>query len=442
MTAESIVAAAGLVAASALLAVVVRRLARDTGLGLVHPASAWALFTAVFFGIGSIMLASQGRPLPAMYVAGAIVAVALGLSLSGWLARRRDTPGLSAGARTSPPAEVGAVGAVGGGWPIADVRVAVVAGIAVLGLLAIVPTLLRTGLPFLVRDITGARVELAGLAVQLPRVALPALAGVALLIALRRPSPGARAIAAAVIASIAVFEILLASRYLVAELGALLVLTWCLAGRRIPVAMVIVGGIVAIVAFAGIQVARSWDQAASEPIAYAIARTFRRVILSAPRTLDALMTVIPAEQEHFGGLTWLRRLAPLVGRDDIPNLGYWIFPRVIPPGTGYAAPGWLGEAWANLGWAGLALFGLLGVAMERLGVLIQIRRNDAADIVAGALLVLFIARTHALGVVGLAVLVALIVSWRLAAGPGVGLLRDFGAVVRWRPVQPSGATQD
>ena len=439
MTAESIAAAAGLVAATALLAVVVRRLGRETGLGLVHPASAWAVLTAIFFGVGSLVLAAQGRPLPAMYVAGAIVAVALGISLSGSLARRRERPGIPAGVQT--PAQTPAqtpphAGAADRGWQLEDVRVAVVVGIAVLGLLAITPTLLRTGLPFLVPDITGARVELAGLAVQLPRVALPALASVALMMAIRRPSPGARALAAAVIASIAVFEILLASRYLVAELVAVLILTWCFAGRRIPLAVVAVGLIGGISAFAGMQVARTWDQAASEPVAFAIARTVDRVILIGPRTLDALMTVIPAEQDHFGGLTWVRRLAPLVGRDDVPNLGYWIFPRVIPGGDGYAAPGWLGEAWANLGWAGLTLFGLLGVAMERLGALIQVRRGQATDIVAAALLVLFVARTHALGLIGLGVLAVFVMVWRLAAGPGDGLLRDLAAIIRWRASHP------
>jgi hypothetical protein len=153
--------------------------------------------------------------------------------------------------------------------------------------------------------------------------------------------------------------------------------------------------------------------------------------------LEALMSVIPAEQDHFGGLTWVRRLAPILGRDDVPNLGYWIFPRVIPGGDGYAAPGWLGEAWANLGWAGMTLFLLLGVAMERLGALIEARRREAADIVAAACIVLFIARTHALGVVGLGVLAVLVVVWRLASGPVDGLLRDVVTVVRWRPI-PSG----
>jgi len=38
------------------------------------------------------------------------------------------------------------------------------------------------------------------------------------------------------------------------------------------------------------------------------------------------------------------------------------------------------------------------------------------DIAAGSLAVLFVARTHALGLLGLALLLALVVGWRLLAG--------------------------
>jgi hypothetical protein len=97
-----------------------------------------------------------------------------------------------------------------------------------------------------------------------------------------------------------------------------------------------------------------------------------------------------------------------------------------PPG--YAAPGILGEAWANFGPLGLALFLLLGLVAERLGAFLALRRRTTVDLVAGALLVVFLARTHALGVNGLAVLVVLVIAWRVpcrwwawrdgAIGPG------------------------
>ena len=84
-------------------------------------------------------------------------------------------------------------------------------------------------------------------------------------------------------------------------------------------------------------------------------RTVNRVLLIQPRTLEALQATIPAEQPFFGGLTWVRRIGPAVGRPDIPNLGYWIYPRLFPgqEPPGYAAPGIIGEAWANFGAAGL-----------------------------------------------------------------------------------------
>jgi hypothetical protein len=121
-------------------------------------------------------------------------------------------------------------------------------------------------------------------------------------------------------------------------------------------------------------------------------------------------------------------------------LGYWIYPRVVdePQATaGYAAPGWLGEAWANFGWAGVALFALLGVGVERLAALIATRRDAAgalstADLVAAALAVLFVARTHALGVAGLVVLVALVAVWRIVAAPLDGLARDVSRTLLWR----------
>ena len=92
-------------------------------------------------------------------------------------------------------------------------------------------------------------------------------------------------------------------------------------------------------------------------LAFAAERTVNRIVLIQPRTLDALQAAIPAEEPFFNGLTWLRRLGPLLRRrDDIPNLGYWIYPRLFPDQVtpGYAAPGLLGEAWANFGWLGIA----------------------------------------------------------------------------------------
>ena len=412
-------------AASALL---VLPAVRRSGLGLVHPALAWLALHAVFFGAGSAVLVAADAldPGTAWYVAGAAFAVGLGVAISDRAALRRGE-----GTAERPPG-------VTAGTPDPDpVRPAVVAVVLGLGLAAIAPGLLATGLPLLSDDPTGARGELAGLLVQPLRIALPAAAIVALLAAARRPTRRRIGAAAAGIGLAVAFTILLASRYLAAELAAALLVAWLLAGRRIPARIVAALGIIAVLAFGAVQVARTPELSTGRELVFAVERTISRVLFVQPRTLDALMEVIPVETPHFAGLTWLRRLGPALGRDDVPNLGYWIYPRIFPgqdPAiTGYAAPGLIGEAWANFGSVGLALFALLGVALERLGALLSRRRAGTADLAAGALVVVLMARTHALGLNGAAVLLALLLAWRLLAAGGLASLRgDLARVARWR----------
>ena len=206
-------------------------------------------------------------------------------------------------------------------------------------------------------------------------------------------------------------------------------------GRPIPRWLLISGALASVLVFGGIQVLRAYDQAEGRELAFVLERTVNRVVLIQPRTIEALQAAIPAEQPPFGGLTWLHRLGPLFGRDDIPNLGYWIYDRLYPgqATAGYAAPGLLGEAWANFAAAGILLFGLFGAAVERLGALIGRRRAGIADIAAGSLAILFVARTHALGLNGLALLLGLVALWRLlAGGRAADLVRDVRAALAWR----------
>jgi len=420
-------AALVLVAALLVAGLLVRRSVERTGLGVWHPAIAWLSLTVAFFGLGSALLAIDGRSGPALYVAGAVLAFAVAVAISDRLGRYR--------ARTEP------AGDATSGDPSNDapLRLAVVAALAALGLALIAPTLLRVGLPFLAGDITGARAELAGLAVQVLRVTVPALALVIVLVS-RGSVATADAIRRQRLAWVAfgllvALEIVLASRYLAAELVAVTLVGVGLAGWHLPVRRLAALGLVAILAFGGIQILRSYDQAAGRELAFAIERTVNRVVLIQPRTIEALQAAVPAEQPYFGGWTWFRRLGPALGQPDIPNLGYWIYPRLFPgqEPPGYAAPGLIGEAWANFGPAGLALFALLGVTAERLGAFLSRRRRMAGDLVAGALLIVFLARTHALGVNGLAVLVILVVAWRLlAAGALGGTGRTVRDVLAWR----------
>jgi hypothetical protein len=422
--ATGLAAAAAVVAAFVAAAVLVRPVARRSGLGWGHPGWAWLLLAAVFLGVGSTAIALTGEALgPAFYVAAAVSAFGIGLRASDRLARRRGGVGSRYLFGTGPPA-------AGTRGPMSIVLAAV-------AILAIAPTLVAHGIPFLATDITGARSELVGLPVQLIRVALPGLAAVCLFDGLRTTDRNRRLVDGGAILAIGAFMVLLASRYLLAELAAVLVLAWLLAGRRIPVRLTIVLAALAIVGFAGIQVLRAYDQAAGNELGFAVGRTVNRIVLVQPRTLAALQQVIPAEEPYFLGLTWLHRLGPLVGRGDIPNLGYWIYPQVVEGAqdtAGYAAPGLIGEAWANFGPLGLLLFLILGALAERLGALLSYRRLTAADIAAGAMASLFLARTHALGLGGVAILIVLVLAWRLLAGPPAGLLGAVRQVAVWRPV--------
>ena len=406
----------------------VRPATRRTGLDIWHPALWWLALTVVFFGIGSARLALDDSYGPAAYVSGAVLAFALAVAAGDRLARRRVAEALQHAATTRNDEPTEAI----------PLRPWAVAGLAALGFALIAPTILRVGLPFLAGDITGARAEVAGLPVQVLRVSVPALALVLVLGTRGRASIATarrRRAAWLAVGVLIALDIILASRYLVAELLAVLLVGIGLAGWRLQPRRLAALALIAIVAFGCIQILRSYDQAAGRELAFAVERTINRVVLIQPRTLDALQAAIPAEQPYFGGLTWVRRLGPVLGRPDIPNLGYWVYPRLFPgqEPPGYAAPGVLGEAWANFGPAGLLLFLLLGLVAERLGSFIALRRRTTVDLVAGALLVVFLARTHALGVNGLAVLVVLVIAWRVLAAGGLAVTwRSVRDVLAWR----------
>jgi hypothetical protein len=433
VTAFELFAALAVVVAFAISILLTGPVAVRRGLGLVHPGPVWLVLSAVFLGFGSMVLAITGEATgPALYVAGSVVAFGLGLRASDALATRRGdrgtvrpdagTPGAATNDRT--------------GVRPAGTRRLVPFVLAALAVGAIFPTLIRSGIPFLTTDITGSRTELVGLPVQLIRVALPALAVLLMFDALRAADGRRRLLDFAAIVGIIGFSVILASRYLVAELVAVIFIAWLLAGRRVPARIAVALIAAGIVAFGGIQVLRAYDQAQGNELDFAIERSVNRIVMVQPRTVAALQRVIPNEEPYFLGLTWLRRIGPLVGREDIPNIGYWIYPEVVS-GTqdtaGYAAPGLIGEAWANFGPAGLLLFAALGALAERLGALVSRRRDSAVDIAAGALAILFLARTHALGLGGLAILVGLAVVWRVLAGPLAGLGAATRAAITWRP---------
>lgn len=414
-------AAAFVVGATIAAIVLVMPAARRTGLGSWHPAVAWIALEIVFFAIGSAIIAIvDGRMGPALYVGGGILLFAGAVAASDRLASRR----IATAPRSDPP----------GGEPPTPIRPLVVVALALVGVAALLPTLISVGIPFLAKDITGSRSEIGGLDLQVLRVTLPAAVLVAVIGAVREGTPRVRLVAVVAFGLAVAAEVALASRYLSVELVAALVIALAIAGRPVPARGLAAIGLIAAVLFVSVGILRAYDQAAGRELDFAVERSVNRILLIQPRTLDALQGTIPSEQPFFDGLTWVRRLAPLLGRQDVPNLGYWIYPQMFPDQVtpGYAAPGLAGEAWANFGWFGLVLFALLGVVVERLGALIARRRRETADVVAAALATLFVARTHALGVDGVTVVLALVVAWRLLVAPIGGLARDMRAVVRWR----------
>jgi hypothetical protein len=413
-----IVAALAVVMAFAVAFLLVVPTARRR-LGLLHPAVAWLGLEAVFFGVGSVAAAiADVEPGPAFYVAGAVLAAGAGVWVADRLSQRRE------GAAMIRQASIDS-GVRPLGPPL----------LALASIIAILPTLMATGIPLLTGDITASRSEITGVAVQLVRVALPGLAAAWVLQTARRQPPAGQPILAWVaLAGSLAFTTLLGSRYLPLELAAAVVLAWLLTGRRLPAGPTIAVVLLTAALFVGYGVARAPERAAGDPVGFAFERTVSRLFLVQPRTLAALQDRIPAEEPFFLGATWLRRIGPLIGR-EIPNLGYWIYPRVVAgeqATAGYAAPGLLGEAWANFGVVGLGLFGLLGVLCERLGAIVSLRRTTTVDMVAGSLAILFVARTHALGLMGLALLLVLVLAWRWLAGPDGGLGRDILAAARWR----------
>ncbi len=377
-------------------------------LGVLHPVVAWLALEAVFFGVGSLALSlGEDRPGAATYLGTCVLAAGFGV----WLASRFGPFSV-----TLPPPPDPAARPRHESGP----RRWVPAILALVAVALIAPIIIDTGLPLLSSDATDARVALAGLSVQFVRVAIPALAAVLLLEALGgHPAFGRPVATWLIIGALTAFMVALASRYLVAELAAGLLFAWLLTGRPIPVRAAAFVAVVGLVGFVAIGVLRAPDDFATDTGSVAAQRTLSRLFLVQPRTLDALQATIPADQPYFLGLTWFRRVGPLVGRDDIPNLGYWIYPKVVDTPqdvAGYAAPGLIGEAWANFGPAGVALFVLFGVGMEGLAAWIAVHRTRVPDLAAGALAIVFVARTHALGLLGLGVLLVLLGGWWLLSG--------------------------
>jgi hypothetical protein len=256
------------------------------------PAIWWLALTAVFFGIGSARLAIDGGFGPAAYVSGAVLAFALAVAWGDRLARRRaahDEP-LNATQDDEPQRR----SPCGHG----SLAVSPPSGLAL-----IAPTILRSGF----RSLPATSPAPAPSSQGCPSRCCGQRAGARPRLVLgtrgrgehrhRTASPRSWLAVGLLIA----LDIILASRYLVAELLAVLLVGIGLAGWRLQPRRLAALALIAVLAFGGIQILRSYDQAAGRELAFAVERTINRVVLIQPRTLEALQAAIPAEQTVFRG---------------------------------------------------------------------------------------------------------------------------------------------
>ena len=293
----------------------------------------------------------------------------------------------------------------------------VVVGLAAAGLLALAVLVAQHGIPLLAADPQASRAGFAGPLFDAFRWLVPPAALVTFAIALSSGTARDRWVAAAALVGVGGLEIALASRALPLELAieALLVAWW--AGRRLSARVAAAMAAAALVMFVGIQLVRVGPEGgfsgAGDVGAFAVRRTVDRVVLIHPRTLDLVATEIPAREPYFLGATYVRRLAILLGADERPSLGYWIYERLFPGETGgFAAPGVLGEAWANGGpILAMAIMLALGLLAQAIGRRLAALPPGPTNLAFAALVSVAIARSYATSLNGLLLTLAFATAW-------------------------------
>ena len=300
--------------------------------------------------------------------------------------------------------------------------------LAGVGLVAIGYLIGNHGIPLLAADPQASRQGFAGPVFDLFRWLVPPAALTVFALAVAKGTRREAWVAAVALVAVAGVEVLLASRALPFELaiGALLIAFW--AGRRPSKRTWVALGAAGLIMFVGVQLVRVGQEGgasgAGDPAAFAVRRTVDRVLLIHPRTLQVVVTTIPTAEPYFGGATYVRRLAPLLGLDGRPTLGYWLYERLFPgqPG-GFAAPGVAGEAWANAGpLLVAAIMAALGALAVWLGRMLARLPGGPVDRAFAALVVVAVARTYASSVNGFLLTLVVATGWWLVASGRLGRL--------------------
>ena len=382
----------------------------DARLDPFGPVRLFVLVYVALIGAGSVLLAASGESTGGgpMLAASGLVAFAAGAAAYTNRSRGREGPE-----------------AIGSPDPLpirGRILVPGVLALIAVGVVGLAMTLVRSGVPFFSRDVIGSRLAVGGLDFDLFRLLVPPAALLLWTRALARRDRPLLLGAVAALAVLLLTYLALASRVLMLEvlLAAVLIAWW--AGRRPRLRTWVLIGTFVAVGFVGIFVARVADQerfaSPAEAVAFGLERTFSRVLLIQPRTLDIAVERIPAEEPFLLGVTYVRRLSTLTGIDLPRALGYRLYDRLFPtsPG-GFAAPGVLSEAWANFGPLAFVLMAALGAGVAALGRFAARPGVAAVDRVLAAALTVACVRTYASTLNGFLIAVGLLVLWRIVASP-------------------------
>lgn len=373
------------------------------------PARVAVLAYLLLYVAGSIVLVVAGESEGAgpLLAAGSLAAFGVGAAAARRIARRTQ-----AMRRPRVPG-VSAAGAV---------------LLAVAGLVAVAVLIAQHGVPLISAAPLASREGFAGPLFDLFRWLVPPVALLALALALSTGRSRDRWLAVVSLAGVGGLEVLLASRALPFELaiGALLVAFW--AGRR-PSWRVWSGLAAAgLLVFVGVQLLRGSPEGGftgpADAVGFAARRTIDRVVMIHPRTLEVVATAIPAEEPYFGGSTYFRRIAALLGQEDRPSLGFWLYQRIFPGETGgFAAPGVAGEAWANGGpILAAAIMAAIGALAVWLGQAIGRLPGGPADRAYAALVAVAVARTYATSLNGFLLTLVVTTGWWFVASGRLGRL--------------------